>query len=86
MWLDGLTPHWKIQVKETAPLLQAKASDTIADELLHTQQQADTSQIISGRNRLQTSIGASNAAAGSAAEAVSTSTRQEDDKGGQNSE
>ena len=83
MWLDGLTPHWKIQVKETAPLLQAKASDTIADELLHTQQQADTSQIISGRNRLQTSIGASNAAAGSAAEAVSTSTRQEDDKGGQ---
>ena len=80
MWLDGLKPYWKIQVKKTAPLLQAQASDNIADELLHTQQQADTRQIISGRNRLQTSIGAPNAASGSAAEAESTAMRQDDDK------
>lgn len=53
MWLDGLKPYWKIQVKETAPMLHAKMFD---DSLKIDDQKADVRQIIRGRARLQTSI------------------------------
>lgn len=58
-WVDGLKPYWKIQVKTTAPLLRRQGSNTIGvdDELLGAEQEADTKQIINGRDRLQTSIG-----------------------------
>jgi hypothetical protein len=58
MWLDGLQPYWKIQVKKTAPLLRRKVSDSLGldDDLLNAQQKADVRQIIRGRARLQTSV------------------------------
>ena len=54
LWLDGLKPYWKIQVKKTAPLLHTKASGRLDGNLLNVQLKADVRQIIRGRARLQT--------------------------------
>eukprot|EP01043_Picozoa_sp_COSAG02_P049244 COSAG02_NODE_4926_length_4827_cov_2.783418_6_plen_551_part_00 len=55
LWLDGLKPYWKIQVKKTAPLLHTKAPGRgLDDNPLNVQQKADVRQIIHGRARLQT--------------------------------
>lgn len=58
MWLDGLKPYWKVQVKRTAPLLRGNASSSLGldDDLFKAQQKADVGQIIRGRARLHTSM------------------------------